>query len=706
MAYVPQFIPTNTQVLQGTLDQYQKASDLETNRQNQASDVYSAIPTTRTYDTAKKNETMGVFEAKLSELDKKYNYDRSNTQYAKELAKEITGLRSNPLWAHIQQKDEIDKVRTNLIANKGADYYENFNPNDLTLDNAKNLQQWKPMDLKDLERQVATVAKEHATSIRGPQQINRPAPGVLEIVNQVGFPTVEKATEWLSQPEGQAWLEQSVKGTGFEGHLGDPSVRGRVVNAALSQLVGEPDRKIMGDPSYDNGSSRGSNPPLNPRWGKTTNIGEQKAYPVTALSDVKSLKEELNAVNTQIANPDITDQERSALRQKQNELQLGADRIENLYDEVKSTDTAKKVIESGNAMLRRYFPSLSKEQSAAVMENIVDAKVNSTMLNDNPLGTALGTTGQFFVNRLKNMGGVKGFAKSLLNPGEASLPAAAESGQQFGENKVATEMIYNFAGGVYQDAKEGGSSDLAATRRAMKFIDEIDNFYKGQGNFAGRGFNVIEKEFNKKAKSGETFVADVYSPPIDIPSAELKKIPTFVVNNLSAFDVRKDGNSTDPMTDREVEKLTKLFEKGDPSVQVSINRESEPTLILRAPSGEKFKLKMNIAKMSTDAAEQLVAMTGLPQIMDVLYTDINFTNNRTYTLDDNYLKNIISQRYKDSSMFEGLAIVQNKDENGISYTAVLPKFTELYGSKAVTFNSKYGLMRTLDEINSRFTRSW
>ena len=42
MAYVPQFIPTNTQVLQSTLDQYQKAYDTETARMNQVNDLYSS----------------------------------------------------------------------------------------------------------------------------------------------------------------------------------------------------------------------------------------------------------------------------------------------------------------------------------------------------------------------------------------------------------------------------------------------------------------------------------------------------------------------------------------------------------------------------------------------------------------------------------------------------------------------------------------
>jgi len=87
MAYVPQFIPTNTQALQGTLNQYQQAYDTETTRMNQVADTYSALPTTNAYDTTEKNRLMGSFQKDVIEgLDKKYNYDRANTQYAKDLA--------------------------------------------------------------------------------------------------------------------------------------------------------------------------------------------------------------------------------------------------------------------------------------------------------------------------------------------------------------------------------------------------------------------------------------------------------------------------------------------------------------------------------------------------------------------------------------------------------------------------------------------
>jgi hypothetical protein len=207
MAYIPQFVPTNIEALQGTLNQYQQAADLETNRQNQVNDTYSALPTTRMYDTAMKNQTMDQFSKVREDLDKKYNYDRSNSEYAKDLAREITKLRGNPLWAHIQQKDEVDKMRRELVANKGADYYENFNPNDLTLENANKIQEWKPMDIKDVKTNAALRAKEFSTSWMG-TDITKPLPGVIQYLDKWGARDEKEAAEYLAQHPGE--LDASI----------------------------------------------------------------------------------------------------------------------------------------------------------------------------------------------------------------------------------------------------------------------------------------------------------------------------------------------------------------------------------------------------------------------------------------------------------------------------------------------------------------
>jgi hypothetical protein len=220
--------------------------------------------------------------------------------------------------------------------------------------------------------------------------------------------------------------------------------------------------------------------------------------------------------------------------------------------------------------------------------------------------------------------------------------------------------------------------------------------------YATKGYNQIENEINSKLSSGQTYAADVFNAPPETKAAELKLIPTFVANNLDAFDIRKESGATSPMTEKEVAGIEELFAKGEPRVSISVNRETDPTLILRAPIGEKFQLKMNIAKMGTDVAERLVMMTGRPEILDVLFKDIKFAN-KTYTLDDKYLKNIISQRYKDTTPFEGLSITQDNNDGMITYTVAHPVLSEIFGTDVQTFKSKFGMMKTLDEINYEYT---
>jgi len=58
--YIPQFIPTNTQALQGVLSEYQRAYDANLERELAIQDQFSAIPTLNAADTARKNEILGL----------------------------------------------------------------------------------------------------------------------------------------------------------------------------------------------------------------------------------------------------------------------------------------------------------------------------------------------------------------------------------------------------------------------------------------------------------------------------------------------------------------------------------------------------------------------------------------------------------------------------------------------------------------------
>ena len=745
MAYVPQFIPTNTQVLQGTLDQYQKGNDTETARFNQVNDLYSAIPTTNPYDTAKKNEILNNFQKTVIDgLDKKYNYDRSNSQYSRELTSEISKLRSNPHWTLIGERAKVDELRQKLITTKGSSYYENLNPDEIT--DVNQFKNWKPMDLNDVERQVSINAKEHATSMRK-QSLTRPSPGVLQFTNQEGFVDIESATDWLNTDDGQAWLNQSVQGTGFEGYMNDPMVKARAMNAALGQLVGKPDIQRMGDPAWEAAEAErkallAAALKAGPAWGKVSNMGDIKPYNTKSLSDLQGTKEELNKITSQITDPSISEDQKIALKQRQNELQLDVDRVSDLYDNITSEPNGVKIIETGKNIVRDNVKDVSINVDKA-FKTLEGSYINTTSFGraeiiqplrgiyENMLSptsdliSGISQLGMAMFRGILPMNDVKANQKRMQ---EATISIAKAIGhtkvkvedkgkiamaQQLAEEQIKENIVSGKYGDVVNYKSGTKESDLIDKKITQdwkklfpdfyKVAKEFDNYYQGKGNYVNSGYDQIEKEINNRLTSGEEQVADVYSPPIDITPADLKQVPTFITNNLDAFEVRTSGGKDKPLTEKEVTAINGLFttkEGGDKSgisVKVAINPESDPTLILKAPTGEKFQLKMNIAKMSDDAARQLVSITKLPQIMDIRYKDINFAN-KTYTLNDNYLKNIFSQRYSDLEPFNGMSLTRSEDNKIVSYSVTLPQFKELYGSETVVFNTKYGLMSTLDEL--------
>lgn len=245
--YTPQFIPTNTQALQGVLSEYQQAYDQNLSRELEIQDQYSMIPTINAADTQKKNEILGEFANTMGEVEKKYNYDRASSSYSKELARKIGELRKNDFWSYNERKKEVAKLDQEMKARLGANYFSPYDPMSATYENQESINKYRPMDKRDLAASIGATAKEKATSIkqlvRNPISIKNELTGAMEpfveLGEQLGYTNDTEAFNFLSGVEGQKWLDEALAGTAFAEYAKNPEIRQMATQAAMQNLVGE-----------------------------------------------------------------------------------------------------------------------------------------------------------------------------------------------------------------------------------------------------------------------------------------------------------------------------------------------------------------------------------------------------------------------------------------------------------------------------------
>ena len=251
--YVSQFIPTNTQALQGVLSDYQRAYDEQVNRELSTIDQYSAIPTVTAADTERKNNILNQFSNVISkDLEPKYNYDKASAAYAKDLARKISQLRSDPFWSYNTQKQDLIKMDQEMRARLGANYYSAYNPINATYEDQSAIRNYKPMSLEDLYKYVGAKALEKSTEFNSQIARNVYLPGTqtpfaMEIGTQFGFKDENTARRWLDNNPG--WLSEALQGSGFEQYANDPTVLMHAYNAAMSNLIGKEDTQKIALPN-------------------------------------------------------------------------------------------------------------------------------------------------------------------------------------------------------------------------------------------------------------------------------------------------------------------------------------------------------------------------------------------------------------------------------------------------------------------------
>lgn len=685
MAYVPQFIQTDSSVLQGTLNQYQQAYDTETNRQNQANDTYSAVPTGQ-IDAVDKNQVMDRFSKERDALDKKYNYDRANSQYAKELASKITELRSDPLWGHLQQKDELNKMRQNLIANKGADYHENFDPNSITLKDRNKFQEWKPTDLKDVREAAALWGKEVAQNIVKPQTISRPVPGIVQFDNYTGFSNINEAADYLNT-KGADMLKQSIVSRGFDPK--DPKIYQEAYTAALSNLVGDVKTTQQRDLQWElaqeeriaKAKAAGAN--QGNAWVKRTNIG------VNSPSPVEGGLPELESINKKIADIDATPNKTQEQIAQRDILQRQVDYAMNEYMNVANTPKGQKAIESGMLIINEKVssPLINKQQLFREFENyfVQTNAASRSKAGAEGVGILNGIINDFspwFNKEVKD-------GQEILKPKDLKS-ISEEITKKLVDQNTDPKVISYINKEVYNTAKEW------------------KKYYNGEGNYSDVAYkDNIERPVNEKLKEGKLMVADVYDPPYDIGTTDYKKAVDTVVRNMAvnAFDVEMENKKGKliPVSESDSKSIYARLMKNQSDLKIhsAMERESEPRIIITEPDGNKVVLKMNVAKMGKDTAYELARETGLPQFKDVFYKNINLEPGN-YSLEDTKdktLTNIISNKYGDIKPFKGLEVTKVGDTQ---YTIKSDAITNNGYPNGYTVYSKTDMMETLDDIYSDY----
>jgi hypothetical protein len=274
------------------------------------------------------------------------------------------------LWAHIQQKDEVDKMRRELVANKGADYYENFNPNDLTLENANKIQEWKPMDIKDVKTNAALRAKEFSTSWMG-TDITKPLPGVIQYLDKWGARDEKEAAEYLAQHPGE--LDASIP-EGFDKN--DPRVRQAAANAWISNAIGERRPSRDTDYMYMKGleKTKAEDQMIQTSSGLKVK-GTEIPFSIDKVSKRPLLDKQIKDIESQISSEQDPVKKNILVGSLQEATKKKND-VDNLFIMAWQSDVGQEATAAGNKLIKKYLPTVS--DSNAIKLNNALSDLHST----------------------------------------------------------------------------------------------------------------------------------------------------------------------------------------------------------------------------------------------------------------------------------------------------------------------------------------
>lgn len=559
--YVPQFIPTNTQALQGVLSEYQRAYDANLARELEIQDQYSAIPTISAADTAIKNEILGKFSNTLGEVEKKYNYDRASSAYSKELARKITELRKNDFWSYNEMKKQKYDLEQKMKAQLGQWYYSPINVSDITYENKDALNTWKPYNKQDIQAIGEALGAEHATSFRNPiapQMINDPRTGQpvsMLVGDQYGYKDIESAYTFLGQKEGQAMVDKAILGAGFgQEALTDPSVRQIATQALASKLVGEKKQYMVDLPNLPTNN------------GPTTNQG-------TPWIPIGSIP-----VGDKIQTPEGFKNIKQGEKLEDRESKEYYEAIKN---SVLNEDKNTTVINRGKETLNQALSSTGISNIDGLFNELIDLY--------NTTGT--GKTKEFFSitgNAKSSRTVIYDYLKSkgVRNPGHIA--------------DAASDKIDSWYNGEYKDIKKEINSRIKEgytqnydiyippiqsatdTKEVVTFLQDYNNLY-ASSTISGESDLIDKKALDKfNSIEGDARIA-ILQAPGKLPILRLFKGD---VKDENVFDITSKPNVSGYALWSELSRVTNLPLVSDaylsnikivPNVTYGINKEIDPT---------------------------------------------------------------------------------------------------------------------------------
>lgn len=574
--YTPQFIPTNAQALQGVLSEYQQAYDQNLARELEIQDQYSMIPTINAADTQKKNEILGSFAQTMGEVEKKYNYDRASSSYSKELARKIGELRKNDFWSYNERKKELAKAEAEDKRRIGAGYVSKYSPSQATYEDQTALDNYQPMNLEDLYKQVYTKGKEWATANANPiEEVVKynGVPIALERGQQLGFSKPEEVDAFLKTDAGKEFIASTIASSGFGEMADDPRILGMARDAAFASLIGERQTDKYSIPS----ASTKTEEPVLPMTTSLNRTLKEEVAPVGARKGAQAVWKGYTKVP-------FTDQEKAAT---QDALTTG----------LMGNFLGKYVLGQGIRRMVGLATSLSSARKSDTADNDVYNYLYSKALTPNPDD------------------------ERDMNTYNSGMRIAQNALQEYGIEGVTPEELYREANAISMTRGEKNSINKA--------LEELT----GRDLSKGSGGRDIGREWNTWWESGGKTNKDKYQTLLKnreqtwvtsvdnfmVKEGEQNSLGDWVatiapfgepfLTGLSSLDGGTKEYSGKNMVYFDNDKLQEFFSgKGNYRVQRSTSGDDMPFITLRNPEGKEINLSFPVDRFQS--IDEIYAISG------------------------------------------------------------------------------------------------
>jgi hypothetical protein len=650
MAYVPQYIPTDTNVLQSTLNQYQQSYDTQTAKAQGMSESMASVPTSSAYDETAKSELLSGFSKDVDALDKQFNFDRSNSQYAQRLAALTTKYRGHPLWSLIGDKAKISDMRTKLMAEMGANYHENVNPLDATLKDRSPLDSWRPQNTQELYNTVAAEAMDWAKSHPREPVMKEIRPGLMHIVSQDGFRSVPNAQEFLAGEEGHAFLTKSIIASGFDPK--DPAIYNKAYSAAIAHLVGEKKEQFENyNYKYAEGNITGGRGLVDagtqPTYGK---------YSISNIANATDLKKQIEDAQKESEDTSLKPEQKAAAKAKLLDLNDQVSKISAVVQDEHSQNPTN--ITMGKNLVSQFlqtspsFKKLKDEDRNVMVEKEFNELINTL-----------------------NSGPHRGLLDKILKGPDRLLARSYSVGKDF----VAPED---------QEAMNAVLAKYGNRKIDDKALFQFYEWYKGRGAYTTTGYQPVKDAINDRLSQGEEVNATVAVPNIATDPKERKAATTYLADNLRFLLPMENtywhGSDSQRWDDTKLAQVEESLRNADSKVEYIFNPEGGSLARVTVQNKTTKKLDIVTLKLTPDAMNSLTGLTRDPRFLSYMTSGFNFATGKDYTIGDerllNTLKNITGDNDKTiNSAFKDLHFIKYVDKNTkeIKYKISIPEYDKL-----------------------------